>query len=82
MTYLQWKPANGKYQDDDGDQLDNPLLSLHGFYVHSGATKRLLKGEMVSGGGVEWSGVVQNINMILSYCAVYQNLYEYQILKL
>ena len=46
MTNLQRQPANGKYQDDDGDQFDDPLLGLHGFYVHSGPTKRLLKGEI------------------------------------
>ena len=47
---LERQPANGEYQDDDGDQLHHPLLGLQRLYVHSGPAERILKGEIGSNG--------------------------------
>ena len=69
MTYLQWQPANGEYQDDDGDQFDDPLLSLHGLNAHSRPTKRLLKSEIGYG-----AAAAHKYDIIILCSAIYQNL--------
>ena len=42
-SYLERKPANCEYENDDCDELDDSLLGLHRLQVLSGSTQRILK---------------------------------------